>query len=229
MIDTYADAASELRAEKLIKQIAAKGNIMGKQLKQIAILAGCYSIGTLLDWNSGERGKWGSTTMVRWVDNLLLLLLLLFICNTSQGGDSAAYKKQLEAFCTSSCEHLQNRIASNSNGEDAQKKPFPTVDIFYLFSLQESKAEYLNRRYFWLLPIVAQLLSRLDKNANRSDTRIHIVTDSDVLLQEAANAGFHPYDIRTYRALNQEFIHLVTKSTSSLEVYKCILVYISVY
>ena len=83
---------------------------------------------------------------------------------------------------------------------------FPTVDIFFLFMYRES-ALYIHRGHFWFLPKAIMQLSRRPKSRNSSeegslnlhDCRVHIISDSEKIVDKGKELGFFTYDIRKYQ------------------------------
>jgi len=63
---------------------------------------------------------------------------------------------------------------------------------------------------FWVLPLIARRMSRTSEN--RSDTRIHVVTNSDDIVQHAGSRGYFPHHVKDYKQLDDHWFFKVKAS-----------------
>lgn len=53
----------------------------------------------------------------------------------------------------------------------------------------------MRKEYFWMLPKITAMYSRANTNGTESDTRIHILSSSVDVLEQASLLGFYSHDL----------------------------------
>lgn len=113
------------------------------------------------------------------------------------------------------CKSLHMHAQSEQTVVHKTDRPRQIVDIFYLFLASDQ--EYIRKGYFWVLPSVALAYSRTSSNGNEQDTRVHIVTDSPLILSQAESLGYHAYDIHPYFIVHHRLLSLIQNTVTSME------------
>ena len=101
------------------------------------------------------------------------------------------------------CDYLDEESARR----DADAEYVRVVDVFYLFSRDSKKADYILKGYFWLIPAIAKVYAE-----NEKSVRIHIFSDSDSIISSALLLGWYTYDIREYQKENAPYIQLIKRT-----------------
>eukprot|EP01032_Pedospumella_encystans_P024799 gene24799-28030_t len=85
------------------------------------------------------------------------------------------------------------------------------VDIFFIFAEMPGFA-FVHKQYYWVLPSVAAMLvkSTTRRNAADSEVRIHILSDTQLVLQKAKSLGYYTYDLLPYVDKHNKFLDRVS-------------------
>ena len=98
-------------------------------------------------------------------------------------------------------------------------KAFPKVDVFYYFlddvddELQKNRRQrysYIVKRMFWVLPLIVKRLS--GTHPYGVDTRVHIVSNSEDVVQRAFLHGYFGHRLQEYKQADKHWLQKIKAS-----------------
>lgn len=92
------------------------------------------------------------------------------------------------------------------------------VDIFFIFA-EMPGFNFVHKQYYWVLPSVAAMLvkSSTRRNVADSEVRIHILSDTPLVLQKAKSLGYYTYDLLPYVDKHNKFLDRVALTVNGTE------------